>query len=322
MVKLQRSCNHGIKKDGKCKRKPGPKRSGKKALKRSGKKAPKRSVKKAPKRSKNCKYNIRKDGKCKRKPGPKRIRSKKINKFSMRSSELWDDSPYSEDIWDMSGYDDISTWDLDKTEWKGDFKHKKKEYDTLCKFVNNKLCNFENKTIEYKAKLIEIKVNLEAAIDYLVTYRKKNGIYNNLLSFEDLLKQLPAVCSKHMDYVIQKSKEMRDIDIGIKILINEVDRVGYDRKQKDEIPEKYNKFTGLQTPTTLIRGFSGLSQNESLVDNLGIAYDGRRESSGEYKPKKKPSLLKKKKIFNKENTRGMVGKQLASGDWVYFLPLK
>lgn len=67
-VKRSRKCPRGIRKsDGKCKRKPGPKRS--------------RKSKKPVKRSKKCTYGVRKsDGKCKRKPGPKRTTRKSTSK--------------------------------------------------------------------------------------------------------------------------------------------------------------------------------------------------------------------------------------------------
>ena len=74
-VKRSRRCPRGIRKsDGRCKRKPGPKRS------RKMKKSRRRT--KPVKRSRRCPRGIRKsDGRCKRKPGPKR--SRKIKKFRM-----------------------------------------------------------------------------------------------------------------------------------------------------------------------------------------------------------------------------------------------
>ena len=78
-VKKSRKCIRGRRKsDGKCKRKPGPKRSRKmmKSKRRTSKK-----VAKPLKRSRKCVRGKRKsDGKCKRKPGPKRGRKMKSNK--------------------------------------------------------------------------------------------------------------------------------------------------------------------------------------------------------------------------------------------------
>ncbi len=78
-VKRSRKCPRGIRKsDGKCKRKPGPKRSRK--MKRSRRRTSKKLTK-TVRRSRKCVRGKRKsDGKCRRKPGPKRSRKMKSNK--------------------------------------------------------------------------------------------------------------------------------------------------------------------------------------------------------------------------------------------------
>ena len=78
-VKRSRKCPRGIRKsDGKCKRKPGPKRSRK--MKRSRRRTSKKLAK-TVRRSRKCVRGKRKsDGKCKRKPGPKRSRKMKRSK--------------------------------------------------------------------------------------------------------------------------------------------------------------------------------------------------------------------------------------------------
>ena len=63
-------CLYGYKKDGNCKKKPGPKKS--------------LSRRKSRKSSKKCLYGYKKDGKCKKKPGPKKSRSRRKSRVTSR----------------------------------------------------------------------------------------------------------------------------------------------------------------------------------------------------------------------------------------------
>ena len=91
----RRSCSRGRRKDGKCKRKPGPKspsrkrRSCSRGRRKDGKCKRKPGPKSPSRKRRSCSRGRRKDGKCKRKPGPKSrsVRRRSYSRGRRKDSE-------------------------------------------------------------------------------------------------------------------------------------------------------------------------------------------------------------------------------------------
>ena len=71
----RKRCPHGVKKDGTCKKKPGPKKGSKRRSSRSKRRSARRS-------KHRCPYGVKKDGTCKKKPGPKKGSKRRSSRSS------------------------------------------------------------------------------------------------------------------------------------------------------------------------------------------------------------------------------------------------
>jgi len=160
-VKRSRKCPRGIRKsDGKCKRKPGPKRSRK--IKRSRRRTSKKLAK-TVRRSRKCVRGKRKsDGKCRRKPGPKRSRKMKKNRLYFKVNEDPNEDPTEDPLEQI--YEFIKA-DDDNDAFEG-------------KIISTPIISMKNDnvyTLKFNVKPVDSNGNpIAGSIEYLALWHSDN----------------------------------------------------------------------------------------------------------------------------------------------------
>jgi len=267
-VKRSRKCPRGIRKtDGKCKRKPGPKRSRK--MKRSRRRTSKKLAK-TVRRSRKCVRGKRKsDGKCKRKPGPKRSRKRKSyrNKFHMGPS----DSFYQTAVQTLGNYleyskTDAKLWDdsiienYNKGEIKcGNYSSSSSSID-MCKNL------IEAITIIYEKGGKKIGGGTYASL-WMTHYDKEP--YNNILLRTQTINNLSK---KFIQDEIKLTLQMSETGCGPKVY-----GIFCDQNHTYTLVQKYDSDGSIfikEYPDKLVNYIECLFQRYQCLIDLGwLCYD-------------------------------------------------